>query len=477
MRRLVVILFFFSLFVPSFSQEETRVVDSLLSIVDTQEGREKVLTMIELTWEFYDISFDDGISWGEQAIKEAHELGLADLEADATYALGMQYGYHADLDLAKVYLNKAFEQHLVLEDEANALKDLSRQAYFEQTFGKVDSALLLYDRVLFLADKLNDSSNIANAYFNKAILFYHNREYSKSETSFSEAKMYYEQFGDTVSVTHVDANLANLYMEWGNTRKARRLFNEVIPRLENNNDYSWLFLAYKNYGQLFVKESANHDSAYYYYSKANALQELLIENGIAVPINYRIDLMVEMGNTSYNMGDYNVAIHYFEQSLSLAEANSYIIGQLMACFGLGTTYSTLWQPKKSIYYMNRFLELESKSGVTIARSSMRFTFVLNYARLGKFEDMEKHLGAIQEKYEETLLENADLYEQNDAFHDDMTTLLNQYESQSAEIETLQSQRDQYRFAFFGLLAIALFALALLIAYRIVRKKRAKSAKS
>jgi hypothetical protein len=56
----------------------------------------------------------------------------------------------------------------------------------------------------------------------------------------------------------------------------------------------------------------------------------------------------------------------------------------------------------------------------------------------------------------------------------MEDLLIQYESQSEQIQTLQTQRNHYRLAFFGLLAIALFALALMIAYKIVRRKRANN---
>ena len=71
MKRLFNILVFCCLSLTAFSQEETRVVDSLLRVLDHQEGRDKVLTMIELTWEFSDISYDDCIDWGEKAINEA----------------------------------------------------------------------------------------------------------------------------------------------------------------------------------------------------------------------------------------------------------------------------------------------------------------------------------------------------------------------------------------------------------------------
>ena len=456
-----------------FAQEETKVVDSLLNVLPTQEGREKVLTMIELTWEFYDISYDDCIDWGEKAIKEAQEQGLADLEAKANYALGMQFGFNADLDLANEYLNKAYCQYHALNDEANEIKVLWKQAFLEQTLGFVDSALIKYDKVLVLAEKLNDTINIADAYFNKGVLQWQSLDYTTAETSFLIARKNYELIGDTVMVTHTDANLAVLYMENGNTIKARKLFNIVIPQLENNCDYEWLLMAYKNYGQLFVKESANHDSAYYYYNKAYNLQEMLMENDVPVPINNRIDLLVEMGNCNYNKESYDIAIQYFDKALALAETTSYNVGQMMACFGLGTTYSKLSQPSKSIYYLDRFLELGSTSGITIAESSARFSLILNYARLGKFKDMEWELGSLQEDYENALLEKAGLDERIDLLNDEFSDLLQHHDSQNDQIQTLQSERNHYRLAFFGLLAIALFAVVLFVAYKIVRKKRSK----
>ena len=83
MRRLLNILVFLSLSLTVFAQEETRVVDSLLGVLPSQEGREKVETMIKLSKAFFDFSFDDCVDWGEKAIMEAKSQGYTDLEADA----------------------------------------------------------------------------------------------------------------------------------------------------------------------------------------------------------------------------------------------------------------------------------------------------------------------------------------------------------------------------------------------------------
>ena len=51
----ILILIFLSSF--SFAQEETRIIDSLESVMAKQEGREKVETMMELSKAFFDFSF------------------------------------------------------------------------------------------------------------------------------------------------------------------------------------------------------------------------------------------------------------------------------------------------------------------------------------------------------------------------------------------------------------------------------------
>ena len=98
---------------------------------------------------------------------------------------------------------------------------------------------------------------------------------------------------------------------------------------------------------------------------------------------------------------------------------------------------------------------------------------MNYARLGKFDEMESELKDFKEEYEALQRENNDLYDQLSTLQDNTQGLLQQYESQNDQIQTLQSQRNHYRLAFFGLLAIALAVLVLLVAYKIVRKKRTK----
>ena len=274
-------------------------------------------------------------------------------------------------------------------------------------------------------------------------------------------------------VVHIDANLACLYMEWGKASQSRNLFLDVIPKLETVGDFGWLIMVYKNYGQLFVKDYHDFDSASYYYGKAYSILEFLESNGIEVETNSKIDILVEMGNALYNDEHYKEAEEWYMKAFELADSSSYASGQMLACLGLGMVYSYLSQPVKSFYYLNMIDELESKSGITIAYSTIKLPLVLNYARLGKYDDMERELKDFKEEYDGLLRENVDLHDQISSLEDEAQWLLFKYETQNNKIETLYAQRNHYRLAFFGLLAI-MFALGiLLVVYTIVRKKRTK----
>ena len=473
MKRLLNILVFCCLALPVVAQEETHVVDSLLNVLERQQGRDKVLTMIELTWEFYDVSYDDCIDWGEKAIKEAQEQGLADLEADATYALGMQYGYHGDLDLSQKKLKKAFELHETIGNDARAFEDIWNQAYFEQQVGNIDTAFQIYEEVLVYAKKRQDSIAMAQVYTNMAVIQHQKFDFEQAEKSLKKCLDIYKSISDTALVLRTEANIAGTYMEHGKTSEARRMFQQVIPQMESIGDYVFLLVVYKNYGQLLVKDIKDYDSARYYYERAYSVGELLRENGIKVPVSDIVNILVELGNSNYNQGDYKGAIEKYKEAFDIAEINAYTAGKMQACVGLGTAYSYLAMPSESLYYLDLFIELERKSGITIARSSMRLPLMLNYARLGKFNDLESELSDFEEEYNDVLRENADIYDNLQQLRDEVSGLLADHDSQNNQIQTLQTERNHYRLAFFGLLAIMLFAMVLFVAYKIVRKKRSK----
>lgn len=478
MKRLANILVFLCLFLVAVAQEEMKAIDSLQSVMQNQSGRERVETMIQLSEAFFDFSFDDCIDWGEKAISEAQVQGFADLEADATYALGLHYGYHVDLDLAQECFKKAFDLHKNVGDDARAFEDLWNQAYFEQMLGNIDTAFKVYEKVLSFAEQRNDTFAVANTYTNMAVIQYQINDFPSSEASFKKCHSLYVSLCDELEAAKINANLANLYMEWGKCSESRKLYRETIAVFERLERYDLLLVVYKNYGLLFEKEYVNQDSASYYFEKAMACVDQVEwpTGSLEELVNAKADLLVEMGNLAVDRHDELTAKEYLEEAFSLAEDNSYHFGLMQAAISLGQLYAIQGKASLSLHYLDIYFEESRKSGITMMEAATKNSLILDYARLGRFDEMTVELGAIDEQKKALERENSDLYDQISSLQEEAHGLLQQYESQNEKIQTFQSQRNHYRLAFFGLMAIVLFFMVLLIAYKIVRKNRIKKEK-
>ena len=475
MKRLFNILVFLSLASLVLGQDETRAIDSLESVMAKQEGREKVLTMIELSKAFFDFSFDDCVDWNEKAIHLSQEIGDVELEADAYFSLGINYGYHSDLDLAHIYLKKSLDLYQRLGNENKSFESLWNLAYFELILGNMDTACLAFQKVLSVAEQRHDSLAYAQASDNLAYVQYQRNDFDGAIKAYEASRKIYALLNDSLAVTHTNLNLAIILNECKKTKEARELFAKVIPQLEAFQEIDMMLTAYKNYGMLFARDLVNYDSASYYFEKALAcLESESLSRADRQTMAYsKVDLMVEMGNVAVNCHDEMTAKSHFENAFSLAEENKYHLGMMQSALSLGQLYASQGKATISMHYLEIYAKEAKQSGITMMESAVKKPLIINYARLGRFEEMASELDAFDEYRQALQRENNDLYDQISTLQDESQGLLQQYESQNEQIQTLQSQRNQYRLAFFGLLAIALFVLALLIAYKIVRKKRAK----
>ena len=479
MKRLLLILSFVLLSSWTVAQVDTRVVDSLENVLVAQQGNERIKTMIQMVWAFYDVSFDDGIKWGEKAKKLAHESGERELEAQAAYALGMQFGYHNDFDLAQDYLNTAYDLYEQAGNDSKAFDALWNMAYFEMVLGNMDSARIDYQEVLAVAEHRHDTLASAQTLANLAVIHFQLDDFNASIEALKSSRKYYVLLNDSANLAQTDFNLATLYGEYGMADEARKLYVAVIPQLKAFKNYDFLLLAYKNYGLLFERDLINYDSACYYFEKAlevTAMEDLSRQDRQTMS-NTKADVLVELGNLAYECNDYRQAVDYYEEAMALAEGNRYHFGQMQAAVGLGQLYAQQGQAAKSLHYLEKYAEEASRSGITMMEHSVRKSLILNYARLGRFAEMEKEIETLDEQRTSLLRENVDLYDKINSLQDEAQWLLSKYETQNNKIETLYAQRNHYRLAFFGLLAI-MFALGILVVvYKIVRKKRAKSVKS
>ena len=467
MKRWINILVFLCLSLVAFAQEETRVVDSLLSVLPSQEGREKVESMMELSKVFFDFSFDDCINWGEKAIIEAAKFQDEELLAKAYWKIGLRYLNHYEFDLALSHFDHALA---LLENNGDSelLMDvLNYKGRVELFMGEMDAALVTYRQAMKVSENLGDEMNCADVTNNLAYIYFQQDDLDQALECFKDARKRYEIIHDTLSMAQCDNNISNIYVQWQQYDEAKALLQKTIPVFEQNEDDVSLAHAYQNLATAYASGFVKFDSAMVYLQKSIVCAENV---GDQLTL---IEDELELAGVLRQLNKENEAISLYQSALHSSEIMGYLNGMLEAYKNLGIHYNIAGDYTTSAVYLKRCMDLALEKGNQLYVNTVRPYLIADYARLGQLMEMKKELGLMHDNYMEIVNENNILSEELSRIQYNMEGLLGQYESQNDQIQTLQSQRNHYRLAFFGLFVI-MFALGiLLVAYKIVRKKRTK----
>ena len=469
MKRLlnILILSFLTTFI--FAQDETRVIDSIQAVLKSQEGLDKVVSLAELSRAYSVVSYEDCISCGEAAVKEAKKLNDEGWVAWSLFKLGIRYKDHYDFDLS----HDCFEQAVAILKQQKTgdgelyLDILNHMGETELLMGELDLAFTTYTKALEVSEILEDEMNAANVVNNLAYICFYKDDFDKAMGFFDDARNRYFKLDDQLSAAQCDNNISNIYVERQQFDKALSLLQKAIPVFEQFEDEASLAHAYQNLGTVYATGIVNYDSAMYYLRKS-----IMCAENVRDEITL-VEDEIELANVLKRLGKEKDAISLFQSALHSSETMGYTIGILETYKNLGIYYNETGDFTTSAVYLKRCMDLASEKGNQLYVNTARPYLIADYARLGQLMEMKKELGLLVDNYEGIVNENNALDEELARLSDDAQGLLQQYESQNEQIETLKAQRNQYRLAFFGLLAIALFTVVLFVAYKIVSKKRSK----
>ena len=466
MKRFFNILIFISLVFTSFAQEEMRLIDSLQNVMAKQEGAKRVETMTELAQFMFNVSYDDCISIGETAVAEAEKLRDDDLLSWTHWKLGISFLNHYDFDLA----HEQFEIALrLLNDKVESewlMYALDYKGRVELLMGNMDEALSTYLKDLEVSQHLGDDLNCADVTNNLAYIYFHQDDLEKALEHFNLARGMYERLKDTLSVAQCDNNISNIFMQWQQFDKAKSILQNAIPVFESYDDESSLAHAYQNLGTVYATGLVNFDSALFYLQKSVTCAENVGDEIVL------IEDEIETANVLMKLGRDNDAMNLYQTALHSSETIGYQNGTMESYRTLGIHYNEKGDFTTSAVYLKRCLEIANDNGNQVYANSVRPYLIADYAHLGHFAEMKDELGLLQEDYTSIFYESNALSEKLTNLQNDADGLLAQYEYQNEQIKALQSQRNHYRLAFFGLLGIALFVLIILLVYKIGRKKHA-----
>lgn len=164
----------------------------------------------------------------------------------------------------------------------------------------------------------------------------------------------FEKINDKENLKAVKINLAIIYLDLKNFKKADLIYDSFLENKENYKDTSFLANLYEKKGVIKFYQS------FYPFARKYYKQSFFLSKSI----NDELSAAVETGNIAetYEMeGNYSKALKLYKEALITEEKNEYYTGIIFLYEATGRTYKKMKQYRKSAQYYKKAMKLIEKT--------------------------------------------------------------------------------------------------------------------
>jgi signal transduction histidine kinase len=309
-------------------------IDSLSKKVLTTSGKEKILTLSEISKFYYSVNPHKGIEYGEQAIKLAESLNILPAKSMAYNCIGVNYMALTDYNTARMYFLKAYKNAVIYKDSPQIALSYSRMGLLYENLGKFDSCLLVFNKELAIDKSIKDDARTGTVYENIGTIHLNRGEFKTAITYLIEAKNIYEKINDKKKLPYVLLKLGNIYSETKDYMHAEKWFQSGIERSLAINDLQKAALGLNGIGIIYQNEG-RFPEALVKFNEALARLNPVTNNNTTIAIYSNI------GNVYKKEGKYKDALIFHKKAQELALQRNYQIGVATCMVNLGDTYFDL----------------------------------------------------------------------------------------------------------------------------------------
>ena len=345
-----------TLFMVYAKAQNQRVLDSLLDITKNGSSYDKILAQIKIGHELVYYNADSARHYAESALENNYTHNK--LLLTETYML-----------LATVYQIKSNY------DEALQYNYLARE----------------------LAQEIQDTLRLANAYNNIGLVMDEQGYHAEAATNYNKAHEFYKQLHDDERMAIVSLNLGVVYKELGDFTSSLKNYQEAQEMFKSLNNAYAVAVCKVNLGSVY-NELEQYDSAIKYSSQA----ESEFNNQ-----GYGRFAAVAMGNTGVAYGKLNQfakAVNLLNRAISLHRENNNSKGLSYCLLKLAEIQINI-QPERAVESATEALEISTKANVKQEIADTHFILAKAYQKTGNLKEALHH----QSEY---IVLRDSLYQQN-----------------------------------------------------------------
>ncbi len=224
--------------------------------------------------------------------------------------------------------------------EIEAIAKLNRMA--KQLVRKdVQVALNYAQKARELAEKLQQTDLLAEAFVNTGNAYYYLARYDRALDHSYRALKLFDEIGTTPTKATAQQIIGCVNLHLGETDQAYHYFTQAAEILVEAGDQLAYSNALMNIGSVYFHKG-NYQEALSYYFKTLSIREANADkNGVA-------EVMANIGATYYALGDSEEGIEWLKKSLDVAKAEENVSVQITTLINLGEVYAAVNRDYKAI---------------------------------------------------------------------------------------------------------------------------------
>ncbi|MEM9679905.1 MAG: tetratricopeptide repeat protein [Bacteroidota bacterium] len=235
-------------------------------------------------------------------------------------------------------LAEKFSQDRNMEKQfADALR-LKAFAFYLK--GDFYNSMLYNSRSLNIKEKIKDSVGISFSLNNIGLVYYELKEYDSAKKAFEQSLAIHEKLKDTLRVAFSLNNLGMIYLDNKDYPEALSHFNKSLAIKENSNDKRGVANTLNNIGLMEI-ELKNYNKALAHFKRSLSLKKEIGDRNYGSSFG-------NMAQAYFKLGDYQQAIAYSKQGLSIAQKNAVLEGVLASSEYLYKSYREIGQSQLAL---------------------------------------------------------------------------------------------------------------------------------
>ena len=335
-------------------------------------------------WQTRNADPKKAIKLASVVLKQARAINYPKGIADSLHTIGFGQARISDYINARMNANEAIEIYRDIKDRVNEQKVLNTLGTIEGISGNLSESIIILDKALKLAEKLDEKLAVATAYHNLAIAYGELGDFDVSLEYYLQALELYEELGETESAHRTLQNIGVIHINLENYDEALTSLLKTAELLKNTTDKETTALAYINIGRSYSKLEQYDQALNYLNNGYNILKDM----GSYLNMSYALG---ELGIVYMKQGRYDKAQNIMQKSIGIKLEYGDYSGLAESYYNLGRLYLVIDKIDLAIETFLKALQLASDAKAKLHLKHINKELSTAYEELGDYKNALKHL--------------------------------------------------------------------------------------